>query len=1272
MTIPSFTSALDALNFIENTPGLSVGDLTGIANQFISNMAHDPVFASGQAQAVLLYSGQIKNPIDPAKPIQSWQIAEGIGNGSGGNIATIGQTQAAILFSERPGGVSPFFNALEAATGNTQTALNLLNGYVQGGTRVPGFWDAASESFVKGSGGLPISIVGPDFDPLKVMGSTEVPAYLNSTQPLGPLFGVSHADWQGHYNDLKGTLGQGGAFQAILDDLKYTAAGQLGNIEIGVNTGGDLAYAYHPGLFAAAGVGGTTLPAEFKPQGNLWSLLDGDVFPNHAPSLDLNDLHGFADAGHFLGKFPGLLDKLGVAGDVFALALVTSTALSLYSQGDEKGAQQAFLNWALDFVGGAAGGTAGITVASSVLALAPMFGLTPPGMAISALMLAAGVAGGVVGSQLAATIAEATNLYKLPYSSPIVLDFNGNGFDLTSLSNGTFFDIDKDGFNEKIGWVGPTDALLVRDLNGNGIIDNQGELFGADTTSTALQKLKALDTNNDGKVDSKDALFSQLRLWRDLNHDGISQADELFSLGSQGVAALRTNAMTGAFPAINGNELIWKADWLRADGTVGGKHADVFFATDQTNSWFVGNNLNHIPTINRATLSLPLSRGYGDLKSLLMSASENPVLLTKLQNFASLGLSSLAQANSKIEDLLYTWAGVTAVTPESGTIYYNAKMIAFVEKFFGSDFTIDGGVGAGGQYPVLPDNTYLLSDPFGLVWQTLKTQLIAQGPLRSVFSNSYYDFARGDLVLNDTITNVLNRAKNLLPTAGVDPTTFWQEVGSVLIVNSRNNGLDVSQISNSINTISGITVPILDVFFNGQTVGESYRGSRFNDLIDGGAGNDTLQGMHGDDSILGGDGADSIEGSEGSDTLRGQGGDDILMGDHYIANGQDVLYGGDGADSLWGGSGNDLLYGDAGADTVRGCNGSDSIDGGLGSTDVLDGGNGNGWLFYSNATTGIQVSLETGLGPNGDTLIAIEGVIGTNYADSISGGGLNDWIDGVAGNDTLDGGSYGADTLVGGGGFDWVVFNTRSPFWAGVEVRLGNEKLYDGWIHEKIFSVEGVIGTKFNDLIYGGAPNEKLVGGGGNDVIDGLGGNDTLVGGAGSDTIYGGFGDDLLDYSDETTGVNVSMITGIATALSGADTFYQIEQIYGGSGNDTLIGTIGSETLWGGAGHDFINGGAQNDFLYGGNGNDTIDGAAGNDRLIGGSGADKFRLVGAGLGNDTVTDFVLAQGDRVVLGIGAPYTVTDLGNDIKITANGNTITLIGLADFNTTIIEFAA
>ncbi|MEW6620494.1 MAG: hypothetical protein AB1422_14355 [bacterium] len=82
----------------------------------------------------------------------------------------------------------------------------------------------------------------------------------------------------------------------------------------------------------------------------------------------------------------------------------------------------------------------------------------------------------------------------------------------THVKDGAYFDHDGNGFAEQTGWAGTDDGILVRDINGNGAIDDGKELFGDQTllgdgtrASNGFQALAELDDNLDGKIDAGDA-----------------------------------------------------------------------------------------------------------------------------------------------------------------------------------------------------------------------------------------------------------------------------------------------------------------------------------------------------------------------------------------------------------------------------------------------------------------------------------------------------------------------------------------------------------------------------------------------------------------------------------------------------------------------------------------------------------------------------------------------------------------------------------------------
>jgi hypothetical protein len=177
--------------------------------------------------------------------------------------------------------------------------------------------------------------------------------------------------------------------------------------------------------------------------------------------------------------------------------------------------------------------------------------------------------------------------------SPIVIDVAGNGFNLTNAGDGVMFDLNATGTAEQISWTaaGSDDALLVLDRNGNGVIDNGRELFGSSTpqpylasgeTKNGFRALAVFDGaesggNGDGRIDAGDSIFASLKLWRDSNHNGTSEAGELQSLPNSDVRLIELRYKDARRRDDNGNWFRYRAKVNDAEGGQVGRWAwDVF------------------------------------------------------------------------------------------------------------------------------------------------------------------------------------------------------------------------------------------------------------------------------------------------------------------------------------------------------------------------------------------------------------------------------------------------------------------------------------------------------------------------------------------------------------------------------------------------------------------------------------------------------------------------------------------------------------------------
>ncbi|MGC5198362.1 VCBS domain-containing protein, partial [Aphanothece microscopica] len=304
---------------------------------------------------------------------------------------------------------------------------------------------------------------------------------------------------------------------------------------------------------------------------------------------------------------------------------------------------------------------------------------------------------------------------------------------------------------------------------------------------------------------------------------------------------------------------------------------------------------------------------------------------------------------------------------------------------------------------------------------------------------------------------------------------------------------------------------------------DSLVGSFAANRIQGGAGNDRIEGLEGADTLEGGAGADLLDGGEDRDTASyqrsasavsvslatglGSGGD--AEGDTLI--GIESLRGGRGDDTLTGSDTGNWLIGWAGADSLSGLGGNDTLEGGAGG-DVLDGGDGFDIIVYAGIAAAVSVDLGAGTAvggdATGDTLRAIEGVIGGRGDDSLVGStdanrlaGANgaDTLRGLEGDDTLIGGA-GADILDGGSGNDLASYASSTD---SVTINLITGTAAGGHAEGDVLTdIEHLEGGTAGDSLFGSNVANIIRGAGGDDTLFGGGGNDTLAGGGGIDEVW--------------------------------------------------------------------------------------------------------------------------------------------------------------------------
>lgn len=833
-------------------------------------------------------------------------------------------------------------------------------------------------------------------------------------------------------------------------------------------------------------------------------------------------------------------------------------------------------------------------------------------------------------------------------TSPIVIDLDGDGIETIAYSRNRYFDHDANGMRESTAWVGSDDGFLVRDLNANGRIDSGREMFGSQTllgdgsvATHGFEALAELDDNQDGHVDSADAAFSQLRIWKDANGNGLTEAGELLTLEQAGLSALRTGWQSSDIVDANGNAHSQIGAAVRSDGSEAAA-TDVWFKVD------TARRLNEQPvgTSYLDVLGLPDAKAFGNLPDLRQAMADDPVLKGVVE--AYIAENDPAARDAMLEGLIFQWAGVADVDPYSrdpSRIYghvMDARQLIVLEQLVGRGYE---GTWCWGERDPNPHGNAapLLIAEFKKFESYVRTQLLAQ------VDDQVYSFIKGGFASGYT-----------------SPVVDWQGF------NQKASSLwadeDVAKLAEVIDVMRGL-----------GTYSPSFRTKTAQAFADLQATYPDMAAIFNTPSLLGTDGADSLFGNSQGEVIVANKGDDAVFGgggnDNYyyrIGDGNDRVYDSSGTDQLVFMEGIEASHVSIGRDmtsitiavTVGEIAGAVRIDNVFDENGHLREGVIESVKFYDGTVWGLQEVLSRIVLPvtSGDDVL-----YGSIAADTISGQGGNDQLlgldgddllNGEAGNDTIVGGNgddvidggAGNDALNGGAGNDTYVFSTgfgqdiienyddqasrldKVEFASGIapadvtlkrdgsdlllsvasgdSIRVRSHYLNNGDSRYSINEIHFSDGTIWDaaslkaKALAGTAGDDALTGYATDDVIQGLDGDDYIRGGMGHDQLTGGSGNDRL-FGEDGSDTLVGSV--------GAD------ELDGGLGDDVLDGGDGQDLLRGGYGADQLSGGEDADRLYGDAGDDQLVGGLGNDRLEGGYGDDRYYFA-RGDGKDTIYD----------------------------------------------------
>ncbi|WP_267523106.1 calcium-binding protein [Campylobacter sp. MG1] len=831
------------------------------------------------------------------------------------------------------------------------------------------------------------------------------------------------------------------------------------------------------------------------------------------------------------------------------------------------------------------------------------------------------------------------NKYNDPYCllqfyDPLVLDLNGDfKISTLNLNNGVFFDHNNDNIAFKSSWISKDDGLLVLDKNNNNLIDNGNELFGNFTeissNSYALngfEALKLLDSNKDGVIDINDKEFNNLKVWQDLNEDGITQINELKSLKDLNITSINLNYKDTNQKLDSDNTITQTATFIKDDKE--SLLADINFSVSSIERVFKDKIKYSEEELNLANL-----KGYGVLRDLRDAACLDEELKALLKDYSS--TNSKEEQLNKLDSLIYAWANTNKalnkdfnlsktkefdsnnpsntdsirdlwLTPSQAREYANFTISESLKNEFNElkqkISIINSFLGVNNQdfYIASLNEFNELRNSFNNTYDSLRTY-VYKGLLFQTRLKEYYD--------EINITSYENNGSYELK---LDFSKSIEKFKAINETNPKKAFVDLAEFITSFKDINSLNdcVILLGDFIKTMN---NYTLSDYLKLLD----EDTINALS---------------------TQTGTSGNDTLVGTNLL-NGKDTLYGLDGDDTLIGGIGDDTLVGGNGNDTYVFDKdfGHDTIINYKSNLNDID------CIKFNDAS--INANNLKYVRNYDDLMLIKDDNNSIRVKDFFAYEDLRNTIDEIKfANNT----SINKDEIINriytptNGDDNFTMFFTNKDY--VITMLDGNDTIIT---HNGDDIIDGGDG---DDIIRSGAGADIINGGNGNDDIYAGDGDDIIIGGAGDDILQGGMGNDkyiykgvwgkdtiinlrndnaydeiILDVSSSFVKITRNNDDLIINKLKSAGWFRKVVDESSSikvvdffkkdydisalvlqdktlSANDlrqmVLTPTWGNDTLIGSEYSDKIYGLFGNDTLIGGKGDDYLDGGAGNDTYI--------------------------------------------------------------------------
>lgn len=296
-----------------------------------------------------------------------------------------------------------------------------------------------------------------------------------------------------------------------------------------------------------------------------------------------------------------------------------------------------------------------------------------------------------------------------------VIDTAGLGAPVTPDKFGrkVYFDMDADQFAETSDWPLSGYYFIARDHDGDGAVKNAGDLVG-DFEGTMAENIRVLDDSGDGVIDAADASWARWMLLSDGNNDGFFNDTEIMTPAMQ-IRQLRLNLPD----AVVAGDVLGEAESL--SGARWPVYA-VQLSFDQTNSVSMKEY-----KLDPRVLFLPTLRGFGNVPYLYQAMSESAALMDAMVALAQRDKEGLwfdcDATSAMVENILYMWAGVDKVAPDSRGPNIDARKLEFLETFLGNKF-----VQKNRWRDPMPQAAALIVESWDQAYVNMRAHLLAQVP----------------------------------------------------------------------------------------------------------------------------------------------------------------------------------------------------------------------------------------------------------------------------------------------------------------------------------------------------------------------------------------------------------------------------------------------------------------------------------------------------------------------------------------------------------------